>query len=409
MLAVNKTGHKTTVTIKKLNYYILIIMYFIVAIYTLILCIYKPIYDWDMIMYIASAKSYEESNIKTLHTFTYKTLQDTLPESIYSDLIQGECTFEEIQKGFRRTIYTDLTTFKEFFPFYQIRPLYTGAIYILYKAGINIAFATHILPGMAVAVALIFLYLLSVSFIDGPLIYTVPFLPLIFDVVKLAERTNPDGLAFLSIIVSTYFYLKRRDLTLICFLPILISIRTDLVLFTIPLLLFMFITEKPLRGKIVLSISMNIFIYFLIVLYWENPGWSTIFYITLIHILTHPLSAPPTLTFYHYIHALIVGISKLPSNTLFMLYSLISAYSFWIIANRIKTQSSFHVLYSREVALSSVCFIFILSHFLLFPVAWNRFFAAPYVVGTVSFLIMITHYFKSLNGNAIPQRGPSSD
>jgi hypothetical protein len=70
-------------------------------------------------------------------------------------------------------------------PFYQIRPLYTGSIYLLYKLGIDIGFATHIVSGIAVAMALVLLYIMSFSILGHPFSYAVPFFTLIFGVPDL--------------------------------------------------------------------------------------------------------------------------------------------------------------------------------------------------------------------------------
>ncbi len=364
-------------------------LFLILGIYALAVSAYKPLHNWDMIMYIAVAKSYEEPDIKSLHTFTYRALQNSVSKAEYITLVQ--------EGKYRQAIHTDPSAFKEQLPFYQIRPLYTGAIYLLYKTGIDIGFATHIISGIAVAMALVPLYLMSSSILGHPFSYAIPFFVLIFGATDLARYSTPDGMAFLAIILSAYLYLKHRILLLLIFLPIMVCIRTDLILYTAPLLFVIFASHREFRKKVTVSLLMLFFLYYTIGALAKNRGWSTIFYFTLVELLTHPLSMPPTLTVHHYLHALFKGAKGIPSNSNLVLYGLISVYHLTAIINRAKTASLFYVLRSPAASLSIVSVIFVVSHFLLFPVAWNRFFLGPYLISAFSLLVMMTDYLKRLN------------
>jgi len=359
--------------------------FFLLAAFALTLSVYKPLYNGDIICYIAAAKSFDERDFESLHSFTYDQLRNSVPGATYEELVQGSR---------RHAISTDSSAFKEQLPFYQIRPLYTGLIYLFYKTGVNIVFATHMVSGVAVVVAVAFLYLMSVSFLAKPLIYTVPPLALIFGIVDLARFSTPDGLVFLAVILSAYLYLKQRIALLLIFLPIMLGIRTDLILFTIPFVCFVFLFERSSRWKAAQSIFVSVAIYIGIGAYWENPGWSTIFYCTLVQPLTHPISMPPTLTTQHYFYALFDGIKNSLNNKSLVLYVLAAAYSLYLIKTHAKTTSFVIALKSPSAVLTVVCLLFLVSHFLAFPVAWNRFFSAPYLVGAFSCLVMMTNHLK---------------
>jgi len=356
------------------------LLFFIVAAYSLYVSVSKPYHNWDMIMYVAAAKSLEEANIESLHAFTYEQLQASVSKEEYEKLINTD---------YRLAIRTDSSAFAEQLSFYQIRPLYNGTVYLLYKVGVNIVFATHIVSAFFVILALFFLYLLSVSFLVKPFMYVVPFFAFIFGVTELAQYSTPDGLAFLAVIVSSYLYLKQRISLLLLFIPIIIFIRTDLILFTVPLLFFTFIFEKNIRREIALSMLASIIIYIAIGAYWENPGWSTIVYFTLVEYLSHPVSMPPSLTFNHYSRAIFVGVTSLLNNKLFLLYAFISLCSIYMMMIRLKTQSFFQAFNYPFTVLSIVCMMFFASHFIAFPVAFDRFFSGIYLMGTFSFLYMI--------------------
>lgn len=372
---------------KHIHSLMLFVCFSVVAAYVLAASIYFPYHNWDMIMYIAAAKSYEEKNIKSLHNFTYTALRQSVSESRYVNMVQH---------GYRKAVHEDSSIFKEQLPFYQIRPIYTGTIYLLYKLGMNIGFATYVISGVTVVIALLLLFFMSITFLKNSLAYSIPFFVLIFGATDLAMCSTPDGMAFLAVVLSAYLYLKQRIELLLLLLPIILGIRTDLVLFTLPLLFFIFATNKLFRKQAAISVIISVILYLFINTYWSYPGWATIFYFTLIQNLTHPLSMPPTLTISHYFFALLNGMKGLPINSVFMLYVLISISSFYIMVNYIKIKSLSNMFNSPAIVLSVVCIIFVCSHFLLFPVAWTRFFSGAYLIGTFSLLVMIIDYVKTL-------------
>jgi hypothetical protein len=365
------------------------LLFFLLATFALTLSVYKPYHNGDMIHYIAAAKSFEERDAKSLHSFTYEQLRNSVSDAEYEALLEAEA------KGYWYVMSTDSSAFKEQLPFYQIRPVYTGIIYLFYKAGVNIVFATHIISGLAVVVAMVFLYLMSVSFLAKPLIYALPPLAIHFGLLDLARHSTPDGLAFLAVMVSAYLYLKKRIALLLILLPIVLGIRNDLILFTIPLLFFIFLFEKNKRWKAALSMLISIAIYTGIGAYWENSGWSTIFYFTLVQLLTHPISMPPTLTAQHYLHALFKGTKSLIVDKSFSLYVLVAAYCLYLIKIHARPTSFIIAAKSSSAVLAVVCLIFVVSHFVAFPVAWERFFCAPYLIGAFSLLVMMTDYWKA--------------
>ncbi len=370
---------------KSINNLILLFLFIALASYNIFVSANQPYNNWDMIMYIAAAKSYEGQNTAELQTFTYKAVRNSLSEQEYENLTHGK---------YRGEIYSDSSAFKEQLPFYQIRPLYTGTIYLLYKAGINIVFATHIISGAAVAAALILLYFLSISLLKNPVTYFVPLLAVIFSVLDLAKYSTPDGMAFLAIIFIAYLYLKQHIMSLLILLPFILGIRTDLILFSIPLLVFIFMFQKTFRKKAAVSILISIMLYIAIATYWRNPGWSTIFYFTLIQRQAHPLSIPVTLTWHQYLFVFFNGIKELAANKRFLLFIIFSGYSLFLILHYNKTKVLVYISNSQPALLSIVCLIFVSTHFLLFPVIWIRFFSGPYLISAFALLLMLTEYLK---------------
>lgn len=364
------------------------LIFLLLAVYALNLSISKPFHNWDMIGYIAAAKSFEEKDLGLIHRFTYDQIRHSVSKEAYDELVRD---------NFTRSMSSDGSAFGEILPFYQIRPVYTGLIYLLYKIGVNIVFATHLISGVAIVISFVFLYLMSGSFLPKPLVYAIPPLIFIFNVLNLARFSTPDGLAFLAVIVVAYLYQKKCVASLLFFLPLSIAIRTDLILFVFPLLCFLYYLETSIRWKVVLSAIGTAGIYFFIGYYWKNPGWPTIFIFTLYHMTTHPVSEPINLTPGIYFYTLFHLSKMLIENNLFILFIFISSFSLFLIQKQMMAISIVTVLKSPSTILAIVCLFFVISHFLAFPVAWDRFFSAPYLIGAYSLMVIATDYLSDFN------------
>jgi hypothetical protein len=358
------------------------VAFFLAGALVFALALWFPADDWDMIGYIASAKAFEEQGPEALHKFAFDEVRKGVPESTYDYLVNGT--------EYRRVMARDPAAFREQLPFYQIRPVYTGLIYLLYNTGMNSAFATHLISVIAVVAAIFFLYLLSVSFLDRPYSYAVPLLAVIFGVIDIARSSSPDSLALLAVVLSSYLYLKRHTGLLFVLLPVMVGVRSDLIVFVLPFSLLIFLVERPIRWKAGLSALLSLLVYIGIAVYWKNPGWSTIFYTTLVNRIDYPLSNPPTVTVRDYFQALYSGIRDIlmVSTPRFFLYVLLVLFAAYFFREDSKRTSFVSAIKSPFAALTIVCLLYTIGHFLAFPVLWARFFCGPFLITAVSLLAM---------------------
>lgn len=370
--------------------YINLLLFLFAGLFIISSSIFRPYQNWDIVMYIAAAKSFEEQDPKALKEFSYQQLEQTVTPATFEGLTQRD--------GYINTVFTDLSSFTEQLPFYQIRPVYTGLIFLLYKAGMNIVFTTYIISGISVLFAFLLIYKISFKYISDEFIWLVPVLALIFNIPDLARYSSPDALGFLSIILSTYLFIKKRYGLLLILCPLFIGIRNDLLMFTFPLMLAIYLLNKKYMLKIIISLSASLAIYYIIGNYWGHPGWATVFRFTLVQITSHPVSEPITLSVGQYFYALMKGVLEFPDNPHFTLYILISSIVlYFLISKRNKTKSFYESIKSPEYLLVFVSFTYIGLHFISFPAAWLRFFSGVYVTGFISLLIMLSDYLKKKN------------
>jgi len=353
------------------------IMFFILAAFALLLSVYKPYDNWDIIGYVASAKSFELGDAGQLNAFTYSQLKSRLSADHY------EFIAEENSNGFGHAIRTDTVAFKEQLPFYKIRPVYNGLIYLFYKTGFNIITSIYLISGLSVAAAIFFLYLIAIRFLPEKLVFTIPPLAVAVGILDLARYSTPDALMFFAVIATAYLYLTKKLNILFILLPLIIGIRTDFILFSVLMVIAMYYANKCDALKCVLSICVSILIYFSIGIFYSNPGWSTIFYFTLVNIIPRPISTPHELTPVMYVTALFKGVISMLINKAFNIYALAAA--IWLYKMRdIKHASQ---LFKEQFnVLAIISFVFIVLHFILFPATYDRYFISAYMLGVLSLL-----------------------
>jgi len=345
------------------------------------LSIYRPFHNWDVVGYVAAAKSFEQSDTAALQKFTYAELRSVLPADLYEDIAREKNLGGGRGALYRRTVNTNTAAFAEQLPYYQIRPLYVGLIYLLYKAGVDIEFATHLVSGIAVALALLVLYLTAIPRLHIALVCLLPPLAWLFGVFDLARFSTPDGLAFFAVMLIACWFAQRRIGWLCVALPLALCVRTDLILFTGPLLLALFVTERKYRFWIALSGAASLGTYVGILTHYHHPGWATLFYFNVIERWIYPLSNPPKLTLQDYFTALANGTLALFVDKVFLAYvALIAIAACWLRKS---------ALTAAPVILLLAAWIHIVGRFLALPFMWDRFFPAPYMISALALFWLI--------------------
>ena len=237
---------------------------------------------------------------------------------------------------------------------------------------------------------MILLYLLARRFLIGYLAYALPPLALVCGVVDLARLSTPDGLAFCSMVLAAWFLMTGRIVSLLVLFPIMIGIRTDLMLFVLPLLAAQLFIEDRKKWKVVLSAVACVAVYALISTTWQSHSWSTTFHFTLVQAATHPASTPPELTAEEYFTALAKGTKAALFSKVLVLFGLFTAYSAGLLWAESKDSPIGSSRGSPVAALTLVLPIFVVAHFLLFPLVGDRFFSGAAVLAAFALLASIT-------------------
>lgn len=374
-------------------------LYVVLAACALWVSIVAPFHNWDVIAYIAAAESFEERDPAALQSFAYRELRSAVPDALYEEYAQETDAGDSMRTRYRHAMRTDPAAFGEMLPFYRVRPIYNVLVFVAYKAGIGIELATHLVSGIAVAIAMLLLFAAASTSLARPLVYLLPPLALLFGVLDLARYSTPDGLSLLAVTGLALLFLQRRMDMLLLMMPLAIGVRSDLILFTLPLLLWLFVSGGGARWKPALAALACVLAYLAIVGFAGNQGWSTFFYCSAIERCIHPVSMPPPpLQSDAYFAVLATGARALAADLRFVAYACMVG-AFGLIAFLARRRPALHAAMPPFLALVLVCLAYVIARFAILPAEWWRFFTAPYLVTALALLGAASLYLPLGDGS----------
>ncbi len=380
----------------------LFILYF--AFFTIFLftqALKNPSNNWDMIAYAGSVKSFETDDKKEIHDFAYSELKQYVDAETFQELTTSS--------AYRETLYKDPESFKQVLPWYQIRPVYTGLLYAINKAGVNIYFASYLISAVAVFIGLWIFYLAFRPHIAATFWFAVPFFVVLNGTPKIAHFSSPDGLAFLWTSILAYFFIRRHKLFL-WILPLSIFVRTDMIFLVALFLAYLFwsyskerrksirIHQKPklriiktLRGSVVAAGVASLAIYLVINAIYGNYGWATVFHLMFIDRINYPADTVVHVEFMQYIKIVMQNLPSMLQNNAFDLFVGIFILLMALLLNLNEIRKSFVSLMSQRIdALMVISFLFVIIHYVIFPEDDSRFFIGQYLIGLLVFLSLLT-------------------
>jgi hypothetical protein len=360
----------------------------------------RPSLNWDVVGYVAAARALESSDARDIHTFTYDTLRASVTDARFAVIAPGG-------EGYKAVMYADPAAFAEQLPFYQVRPLYVGLLFVLYKAGVNLVFATYFVSALGVCGGLWAAYAIASRELPAVWLFALPPLAVACGALGIARLSTPDGLAFMGVMLAGALFVRgQRALLLV--LPALVAVRTDLALFSVPFLLGLLWQGRFDRRATAAALAAAVLLYFGINWIYHYPGWETVFSFTFVELATHPLSAPPHVTSGQYLSILARGVEVALNNGLFVAYLAAAAAALFLIVERVRHGEDWRaVLREPAPALALLCLLYAGVHFVLFPVAWPRFFAPFYLAGVLA-LGLLHSYSTSGQRSSLPEPSPKA-
>jgi hypothetical protein len=356
--------------------------YCLYALFLLAICSYsfkRPAYNWDMLAYMAVAASYENSNTVAVHDEVYQLVKKELPSEKYQLLVDSS-------NKYKTNMEHNVAEFNLQMPFYVIKPLYTGMVYLFHKIGFTLTKST-VMPSI---IAYFFIGLLLVHWIRKYLpTYAALLLGflimLLSPMLQVAKLSTPDCLSAFFIIWAIYFVVEKKAIV-VPFILLLISVFTRLDNIILAVLFFpaLTITKNLNKGipfrKQLIFVVVAVLCYFIVSSGAMSYGWSMLYYPSF---STH-LNAE------HDIHQAfsIISYLKLVSAQLMvgLFFSWITIFIFLIALLCLKTKQSSNRKWNIDQTILLLFLFVIVIRFLLQPVIADRFYI-PYYLVVIVFLI----------------------
>ncbi len=356
-------------------------------------CLYsfeKPLYNWDMLAYMAIVEGAENSDPVVIHNKVYDEARRHVPADAYARLVD---TLHPV----RKQMLTDAAAFNKQLVYYTVKPLYTGLVYVFYKAGISLTAAT-VLPSVIAYFftgVLLFYWLAKYLNMYAAILCSI-FIMLMPALFNSAKLSTPDCLSSFLLFTAMYFILERRKIFPV-FLFLLLSIfaRVDNIVACFLVVTLLAITTnwgiKISKKQYALMAAAFVAVYFTISYSCIKYGWNILFYPSFAqHLGTHPGSG------FSITGCVRFALSQLITGLYFsnlIIYLLLLAFVF------INTTSKPSKL-NFDQSLAITIFLIIVVRFMLLPEIDDRFNAGWYLT---TIMLLVRKLFGGSNAINVAQ------
>ena len=325
----------------------------LLAIGLLSYCVKRPLYNWDMIGYVASAHVRNGLSGAQLSERTYADVKESVPKDVFVELITGP---------YRSAVYADPKSLEQQVPFYSIRVVYVELIRALGSWGVSPVRASHVLS--AIFAALSVFPVAGILARSGVTCLALPVVVGASGLLELGRLSTPDALATFCALTSVHLLLvgrmKAAGLIFTC-LPLL---RTDFVILSLALASYCW--SRGERRLAATSVLLSLCLYFVVVQASGGYGWQTVFNFTFIQASPYPADMQPSFEWRSYFNIYTTFDQAIFQHAHWTLYALALIPAFGdLLKNRMTKQ---------DLLMYWVPVFFVFVHLLLFPAYMQRFF-----------------------------------
>ncbi len=317
-----------------------------------------PLYNWDIIPYMASVKSIENNDFHVISKDIYTELESKVGSDYFQELVSGS--------EYRQSIHDNPEALKEQLAYYDSKAIYNYINYIFYKVGFELSTATIVINYICYFLIGITLYLFLSIYLNNIISSALTIGVMMSEqVIQLARYSTPDALSTLVILLIVFLIQKGKSLNLIhILLGVSILIRPDNILFVFMISAYLFLIQRSNWKELLVVDVILLLIYVISGQLFNHSGWSTLYYHAFIERIIYPISAPKYIDFDMYLSTL----SKLRLD----LYS----YLLILVGLAIQLISNFisKIRWSNEERLLYMIVGLMIVKALIFPINEERFF-----------------------------------
>ena len=364
------------------------------SVFFFLYCLYSQEHNWDMLGYAASAVSLEDKEPVYIHDYVYRELRHYASDEDFGKLTSGD--------RYRETMLKDPDAFIQQLPYYKIRIIFVGLIFILMSLGVNVFVAGHIISAAAAALGFI-IFFYAYKKITEPIFWVLmPFYFILCGVHDAGQGVSADTLAFLWFGLICYSFINKHW-SIFPLLAFSTLIRTDMVVFVALVLCYYFIFRPELRSRTLITAVITAILYICVNKVVGNYGWSTVFYYVFISDMqaTHPGEFSKLgISMQQYLATVINNLSLILPENKFWLF-VVNVLLQLILFLNLKSDSSNKkeklktLAKNPVISLTIICCGYIVLHYLLFPALWPRFFIGQYMIASLGLLYTLTCLLKN--------------
>lgn len=314
-----------------------------------------PVYNWDMIGYVAAAYHKDGYRGQELLDKTYSAVRNEVNADVYADLVGGR------NPHYRQTVATDPVALEQQLPLYSIRVIYVDMMRALKRLGMEYPASTY---RISIFFSILCVFALGLLCVQQrvPLI-AVPFVVLASGYVELVALSLPDAMACFFALLATWAVLDGRKFAylLVALLPL---VRTDYFILSCLLMAYSFWKGNRLASSITIVIVLAF--YFAINTLYAHYGWLTLFNFTFMESSPYPAELSLSTNSMDYIRPYFAA------GAAFLTHAHMPFY-FLAIFLLVKSWKSISVDASL-LLLFVVPLVFLVLHLALFPLLQERFF-----------------------------------
>ena len=198
---------------------------------------------------------------------------------------------------------------------------------------------------------------------------------------------------YFSCVLCSLLYLENRTDSLLTFIPFSVLIKTDLIIYSVLIYIFIFFIKKPSKYKIIVSSLATFILYFYVNFSSSNYGYAKLFYYTFIDRVKYPASIEYSYSvrdhffiLFNRINDIIINYDSWGSSLFLFMIILFVLISYRLIQNY-NFQKILELLINNPLlSLIYLNYFYIIIHFFLFPRPDIRFFSANYSIIVFSVL-----------------------
>lgn len=162
-----------------------------------------PFYNWDMLCYVGSVISWSEKNPIDVHAKTMITIRDNIPDWVF-------------QQHAVNILSRESSAFVDQIPLCQIKPLYTGSIWLLHQTGMSLPQASWTVSSICFMIMATLLFLWKPACMSRNLwLLLVMLISFVWEIPlgDVGRLSTPDSMGTMLSLAAFYAWLQRRSFT----------------------------------------------------------------------------------------------------------------------------------------------------------------------------------------------------